>query len=132
MKVKDMSVIVIGGLNIDIIARGAKKLIHSGELTYADELHIGPGGKSRNIAQMIAALSTKENVAMIGKTSQDPYGLWKVPMESLKQAGVNTDYVRVVSFRESGKFPGIALIPVDTEGRSEIYVISGINNSFLP
>lgn len=132
MGMKDISVIVIGGLNIDIVARGAEKLVNPGELTYASELHIGPGGKSRNIAQMIASLSGKKNVAMIGKTSQDPYGLWKLPLESLKNVGVNTEYVDVVSYKETKQFPGIALIPVDTEGSSQIYVIPGINNSFLP
>lgn len=132
MGVKDISVIVIGGLNIDITARGANKLLKPGELTYAQELSIGPGGKSRNIAQMIAALSDKKNVAMIGKTTQDPYGLWKLPLDSLKDVGVNTDYVDVVSYKEAKQFPGIALIPVDTEGNSQIYVIPGINNSFIP
>lgn len=128
----ELSAIVIGGLNIDIVARGAKKLVNPGELTYAQELHIGPGGKSRNIAQMMATLSGRKNVAMIGKTSQDPYGLWKVPVDSLKNVGVNTDYVTIMSFTDAKQFPGIALIPVDTEGRSQIYVISGVNNSFLP
>jgi ribokinase len=130
--IKDISVIVIGGLNVDIVARGAEKLLKSGELTYAKELHFGPGGKSRNIAQMIAELSGKKNVAMIGKTAQDPFGLWKLPYDSLKNVGVNTDYIDIVSSKDSDQFPGIALIPVDTEGNSQIYVIPGVNNSFIP
>lgn len=132
MNKQDISMIVIGGLNTDIIATGAKKLLQSGELTYANELHIGPGGKSRNIAQMIVTLSNKKNVAMIGKTSKDPYGLWKLPVDSLNNAGVNTDYVNIVSYEESKQFPGIALIPVDTQGKNQIYVIPGINNDFSP
>lgn len=132
MDFKDVSIIVIGGLNVDITARGAQKMVKPGELTYASELSIGPGGKSRNIAQMIAVLSGKKNVAMIGKTSEDPYGLWKLPLESLKEVGVNTHFVDVVSYKESGEFPGIALIPVDTQGNSQIYLIPGINNSFIP
>lgn len=130
MGAKDISVIVIGGLNIDIVARGAHKLAEPGELTYANELHIGPGGKSRNIAQMIAVLSSSKNVAMVGRTSQDPYGLWKLPLQSLKDVGVNTDYINVASFKDSKEFPGIALIPVDTEGNAQIYLIPGVNNSF--
>ena len=132
MDFKDVSIIVIGGLNVDITARGAQKMVKPGELTYASELSIGPGGKSRNIAQMIAVLSGEKNVAMIGKTSEDPYGLWKLPLESLKEVGVNTHFVDVVSYKESGQFPGIALIPVDTQGNSQIYLIPGINNSFIP
>lgn len=127
----NVSTIVIGGLNTDIIAKGATKLLQPGELTYAKELQISPGGKSRNIAQMIAVLSSQKTVAMIGKTSQDPYGLWKEPVESLQHAGVNTDYIVITSFEETKQFPGIALIPVDTEGRNQIYVIPGINNEFF-
>ena len=132
MGMKDISVIVIGGLNVDIVARGAQKMVHPGELTYASEMSIGPGGKSRNIAQMIAVLSPSKNVAMIGKTSEDPYGFWKLPMDSLRQVGVNTDYVDVVSYKDTKLFPGIAIIPVDTDGNSQIYLIPGVNNSFSP
>lgn len=132
MNNQDLSVIVIGGLNTDIVATGVTKLIGPGELTYGDKLYIGPGGKSRNIAQMIATLSEEENVAMIGKTSQDPYGLWKVPIDSLHAAKVNTQYISVTSYQECKELPGIALIPVDKQGENQIYVIPGINNSFSP
>lgn len=127
-----LSVIVVGGLNTDIVAIGARKLLKAGEHTYASELKIGAGGKSRNMAQMIATLIGKDKVGMIGKTSKDPYGLWKLPIETLKKAKVNTDFVNITSFKESGQFPGIALIPVDTEGRNQIYVLPGITNSFSP
>ena len=127
-----LSIIVIGGLNTDIVAIGAKKLLKAGEHTYASELRIGAGGESRNMAQMIATLVGKDKVAMVGKTSKDPYGFWKVPLVALKQAKVNTEYVKIASFKESNQFPGIALIPVDTEGRNQIYVLPGITNSFLP
>lgn len=68
----NLSVIAIGGLNTDIVALGAKKILRPGEDTYADRLHIGPGGKSRNIAQMSAILSERRNITMVGKTSKDP------------------------------------------------------------
>lgn len=42
----------IGGLNTDIIATGVSTLLQSGELTRSGKLVIGPGGKSRNMAQM--------------------------------------------------------------------------------
>jgi len=127
-----ITIIVIGGLNTDIVALGAKKLLASGELTYVEKLHIGPGGKSRNIAQMIAALSNRKNVAMIGKTTNDPYGLWRLPLDSLKTSGVNTEYISIDSYEKTKIFPGIALIPVDTKGRNQIYVFPGINDQFSP
>ena len=126
----DISIIVIGALNTDIVAHGANKIIGPGEHTYARELKIGPGVKSRNIAQMIATLMTKKTVAMIGKTSKDPYGLWKIPLEALQKSGVNTEYVDVLPFELTNKFPGVALIAVDNEGRNQIYVLPGITDDF--
>lgn len=128
----NLSIIVIGGLNTDIVALGAKKLLLAGEHTYAEKLHIGPGGKSRNIAQMIAALQDNKRVAMVGKTSKDPFGFWKFPVEALQKSGVNTEFIEILPFEETKQFPGIALIPVDKEGKNQIYVIPGITNDFLP
>jgi len=63
---------------------------------------IVPGGKARNMAQMAAAYLGPGQVAMIGRTSQDPYGLWKVPFRSLSEVGVNTKYIKIMSFRDAG------------------------------
>jgi ribokinase len=121
-------VIVPGGLNVDIVGLGVNKIIGAGELTLGGELRIGPGGKARNMAQMAAAFLGTGKVAMIGRTSQDPFGLWKVPMQSLDEAGVNTRYIKILSFEEAGRrFPGVALIPVDKEGKNQIYVLPGTN-----
>ncbi|MFO7981125.1 MAG: ribokinase [Candidatus Aminicenantes bacterium] len=126
-------IIVPGGLNTDIIGLGVKKIIGQGELTLGGRLKIGPGGKARNMAQMAASYLGKGKVAMIGKTSQDPYGLWKIPLNSLRKAGVDTTYVKVLSFEESGqKFPGVALIPVNKKGENQIYVLPGANADFTP
>jgi len=124
------SVIVVGGLHTDIIAHGVKKILQPGELTLGKELKIGPGGKSRNIAQMIATLTDNKTVAMIGKTSMDPFRLWEPPVTALKKAGVNTDFVQLIPFAKAKKFPAIALIPVDTQGNNQIYVLPGINEDF--
>lgn len=127
---KNTSVIVVGGLHTDIIAQGVKKILGSGELTLGKELTIGPGGKSRNIAQMIATLTNDKTVAMVGKTSMDPFGLWELPVTALKNAGVNTDFIQILSFEKTKKFPAVALIPVDIHGNNQIYVLPGINEDF--
>lgn len=125
---KNHLVIVPGGLNVDIIGLGVDKIIGAGELTLGGKLKIGPGGKARNMAQMAAAFLGTGKVAMIGRTSMDPFGLWKVPLQSLSDAGVNTRYIKILSFEEARrKFPGVALIPVDKEGKNQIYVLPGIN-----
>lgn len=122
-----IKIIVPGGLNTDVIASKVSKLAASGEVV-GEELKIGPGGKSRNIAQMIAALTGKDTVAMLGKTTKDPFGLWKVPYDALVTAGVNVEHVEVSEF--TGIFPGVALISVDKQGNNQIYVLPGINNTF--
>ncbi len=131
MKKNAPSIIVVGGLNTDIIAAGVNRLLGPGELTYGNELKIAPGGKSRNLAQMISMLNSPGKVAMVGRTSRDDFNLWKVPYQALVDHGVNVDYIKVLDFKETNKFPGIALIPVDeSEGQNQIYVLSGINNDF--
>ena len=126
-----IKVIVPGGLNTDIIGLGVERLLGQGELTLGGTLRIGPGGKARNMAQMAAAYLGKNQVAMIGRTAQDPLGLWKIPLESLRRAGVNTAFVKKLSASQAGgKYPGIALIPVDKNGKNQIYVLPGINRDF--
>jgi len=102
---------------------GVDRLLSPGELTL--------GGKSRNMAQMTAAFLGKNKVAMIGRTSKDPLGLWEFPLQSLIDSGVDTTYVKILSFDDSGhKYPGIALIPIDKNGKNEIYVLPGVNEDF--
>ncbi len=124
-------VVVPGGLNTDIIGLGVDRLLGAGELTLGGELKIGPGGKARNMAQMAASYLGKGKVAMMGRSSRDPFGLWKSPLMSLQKAGVDISFVKILEFDEAGqKFPGIAIIPVDKSGKNQIYVLPGVNADF--
>jgi len=128
---EDHLIIVPGGLNTDIVGLGVEKLLAPGELTLGGKLKIGPGGKARNMAQMAAAYLGAGTVAMIGRSSKDPFGLWKIPMQSLNDAGVDTTFIKILSFEDAGQeYPGIALIPVDEKGRNQIYVLPGVNEDF--
>jgi ribokinase len=130
---EDLQIIVPGGLNTDLIGLGVERLLGPGELTLGGTFHVGPGGKARNMAQMAAVWLGAGKVAMIGKTVRDPFGLWKVPLDALHEAGVDIGSVQILDFEESGrKFPGIALIPVDASGKNQIYCIPGINSDFGP
>jgi ribokinase len=122
--------IVIGSLNTDLVATGIKKFPKPGEHVYGKELLIGAGGKSRNIADMIAHLVPTDSVAMVGRTVRDPYSLWKAPLDALAKVGVNTDYVTILDYAEVNKLPGIALIPVDEQGNNQIFVLPGISDDF--
>jgi len=125
-----MKTIVIGSLNTDLVAVGIKHFPKPGEHVYGKELKIGPGGKSRNIADMIAHLAPVNTVAMIGRTVNDPYGLWRQPLDALEEAGVDTNHVHVVDYEEAKKLPGIALIPVDEDGNNQIFVLPGVSDDF--
>lgn len=125
-----MKTIVIGSLNTDLVATGIKQFPKPGEHVYGKELLIGAGGKSRNIADMIAHLAPANSVAMVGRTVRDPYGLWKAPIDALTKVGVNTDYVTTLDYADVQKLPGIALIPVDENGNNQIFVLPGISNDF--
>jgi len=124
------SLIVIGSLNADIVASGLERFPHPGEHVYGKDLAIGPGGKSRNIADMAARLMEPDTVAMLGRTAKDVYGFWKIPMEALQKSGVNTDFV--VLDETTNKLPAIALIAVDQSGNNQIIVLPGASNDFSP
>lgn len=122
--------IVIGLLNTDLVATGIKQFPKPGEHVYGKELLIGPGGKSRNIADMIAHLAEANSVAMVSRTVRDPYGLWKPPVDALAKSGVNTDYVVTADYADVKKLPSIALIPVDLKGNNQIFVLPGVGDDF--
>ena len=124
---EQLSVVVVGGIATDIFGLGFERLPGVGELSYGGSLHFGAGGKSRNLAHMIAALLGRDRVAMIGRTSKDPFSLWRIPMDALEEVGVNCQFIKVLSFEQTGKFPTVALIPVDKTGNNQIYVLPGIN-----
>ncbi len=132
MSGQGIDLIVVGNMNTDIVALGVDRLLSAGELTHSGRLLIGPGGKSCNIARMAAALMGPGKVAMVGKTARDPYGLWKVPVDALEAAGVDTGFVKVEDFDTAGVYPGIALIPVNGRGENQIYSVPGIGESFGP
>lgn len=122
--------IVIGEMNTDIVVTGLPHFPKAGELVNGEELFIGPGGKSRNIAAMAGTLMPAGSVAMVSKTSKDKYGLWQEPLESLKRAGVNTEFVEVVPEDKTSELPGFALILVDADGNNQIIGAPGITRSF--
>jgi ribokinase len=129
--VDKVKAVVIGGLNTDIVALGIKDFPAPGGYVLADKMHIGPGGKSRNIADMLAHLLPPQSVAMAGRTTKDPYDLWKLPVEALKKSAVNTDYIYIDEF--NGKdMPGLCLIPVTKEGKNQIFFAPGIRYKFSP
>ena len=124
--------IVAGSMNTDIVALGVDRLLCPGEQTRSGRLLIGPGGKACNMARMAAALLGPGTVAILGKTTRDPYGLWKVPVNALEKAGVETRYVKIEEYSADGEYPGVALIAVDGRGEHQIYSVPGISATIEP
>jgi len=121
--------IVVGGLHTDIFFQNSRELVAADRATIADTIRIAGGGKSVNIARMMATLLPSETVAMVGRTTHDPFGLWKPPLDSLEEASVITRYIKVSPFQ--GMFPGIAILQVDTNGNNASCLCQGIDNEFL-
>ncbi|NLX59266.1 MAG: hypothetical protein GXY74_09290 [Phycisphaerae bacterium] len=67
----DILAIVPGGSNTDLILSGART-VAPGELSSGGRFAIGPGGKSRNVAQMMAAYLGPGRVAFLGRTLAPP------------------------------------------------------------
>jgi len=111
-------ILVAGSINMDIVAKSAH-LPRPGETVFGEELHYIPGGKGSN--QAVAASRLAENVHLIGKLGQDPFG--KSLTAFLKEEQLNLEYL----FYSETHRTGVALINVDQQSQNSITVISGSN-----
>jgi len=127
---KKIKLIVPGWLNTDIVWIWVSQIVWKWELAMWWVCKIWPWWKSRNIAAMSSLLLWDWAVAMIWKTSRDEFWLWKKPVDALKKAWVNIDFIKILDFEETWKMPWIALIPVDKDWNNQIYSIPWINEDF--
>ncbi|HVA10847.1 MAG TPA: PfkB family carbohydrate kinase [Candidatus Dormibacteraeota bacterium] len=126
----DISLIVIGALNTDIICDGLDQFPRPNDPVYGGKLVIGPGGKPGNIASMAGWLAQAGSVGMISKTVEDVHGLWQHPVAGLKKAGVNTEFVKVLKSTETQRQPSVALVAVDKQGNNMCFIMPGISQDF--
>src|SRR3954454_7260686 len=95
-------VVVIGSLNMDLVAR-CEHLPLRGQTVFGGDFFTAPGGKGAN--QAVAAARLGARVAMAGYVGSDQFG--RDLIAALGDAGVNTDSVGVVD-----RPTGTALITV--------------------
>jgi len=116
-------VIVIGSINMDIVASAARhpKL---GETVHGSSLRFVPGGKGAN--QAVAAARAGAETVLIGSVGDDRFAGQLTSF--LEGAGVRISAVRVVP----GATTGAALIIVDGQGENSIVVVSGANANLDP
>jgi ribokinase len=111
-------VVVVGSINMDLVARVAR-LPRAGEtVAGTDLLHI-PGGKGANQAVAVARLGGRSS--LLGRVGDDGFGAALV--EALAGAGVDIGAVTVTPRTSSG----VALIGVDDAGQNAITIIAGAN-----
>jgi ribokinase len=116
------NIIVIGSLNMDIIAVVSRLPIPGETLTglrYLNE----PGGKGAN--QAYAAAKLGGDVAMLGRVGADDHGTRM--RANLAEVGCNIAAVRVLDGSS-----GVAVIFVGQSGQNSIVVVPGANQHYLP
>ncbi|HUB44920.1 MAG TPA: ribokinase [Acetobacteraceae bacterium] len=110
-------VLVIGSLNMDLVAR-CEQLPQRGQTIVGSDFFTAPGGKGAN--QAVAAARLGACVRMAGCVGRDAFGTSLV--SGLGQAGIRTEDVAAVDCPT-----GTALITIDAAGANTIVVISGAN-----
>lgn len=111
---------VYGSINLDIVS----KMDHfpaAGETVLTPEAIPSPGGKGAN--QAVAAARAGGSVYMVGAVGAD--GLSGIPLESFRDAGVDTRGVAVLPNASTA----IATVMVDAAGENRIVVASNANGN---
>lgn len=117
-----MRLIVVGSVNLDLVAR-AERLPRPGETVTGATFSRIPGGKGAN--QAVAAARLGAEVELIACIGDDEHA--ELALAELKEAGVNIDRLK----RVQGP-TGVALITVDASGENEIVVAPGANLQLRP
>ncbi len=113
-----MSVIVLGSINIDLVAT-APRLPLPGETLLGHDFFKASGGKGANQAVALARLGIPTQ--MVGRVGADSFGTELI--NSLQAAGVQTENI----FIDEKVSSGVAIITVDDIGENQIIVIPGAN-----
>jgi len=113
-------VIVVGSVNIDLVAR-VPHLPHPGETVTGGSYERHHGGKGGN--QAVAAARLRRPTLFIGAAGDDPF-------EAEARRALSSERVDVSMLASlPGLATGIALILVDATGENEIAVVPGANGA---
>ncbi len=123
MTASSNSVVVLGSLNMDIIA-SVERLPGAGETIAAKGLIRRFGGKGAN--QALAARKQGGAVTMIGCVGEDADGA--AYRARFEKAGIDMQHVRAVKTQPTGT----AVIAVDARAENQIIVAAGANGAVSP
>jgi ribokinase len=118
---KNISVAIIGSINLDIVA-SVKAFPQPGETVTNAVVHRFPGGKGAN--QALAAHRLGAKVYMVGRVGDDP--LADEALHTLREEGVDLSYCE--SLKDTST--GLAMIVVTEAGENQIVVAPGANAVF--
>lgn len=118
---KNISIAIIGSINLDIVAR-VSEFPQPGETVTNAVVSRFPGGKGAN--QALAANRLGASVYMVGRVGDDPVA--EEALRTLRLEGVNLDYCKPLA----GHSTGLAMIVVDDKGENQIVVAPGANAAF--
>src|ERR1700689_2623307 len=115
-------IVVVGSINLDLVAAGERVPL-PGETLTGRTFSTFHGGKGANQAVGVARLGYP--VSMVGKIGDDSFG--SALKSALRKDGV--DVKGVGSVKGSS---GVALINTGDDGQNNIVVVPGANGKFLP
>jgi len=118
---KDISIAVIGSINLDIVA-SVKNFPRPGETITNATVSRFPGGKGAN--QALAAHRLGASVFMVGRVGDDPVA--SEALQNLSAQGVDLSYCKPLK----GQSTGLAMIVVTESGENQIVVAPGANAVF--
>jgi len=116
------SIVVVGSINIDLVARAARIPL-AGETVPSSDFQMHPGGKGAN--QAVAAARLGYPVKMIGRVGSDAFA--ESLRAQLAESGVDASRVRT-----SPGPSGVAVIAVAPNGENAIVVTPGANAQVSP
>ncbi len=111
-------VIVVGSLNMDIVAR-TERLPARGETVPGMSLHYYPGGKGAN--QAVASAKAGAPAMLVGAVGGDDFG--NTLRNVLREQSVDISHIETIAEASSGT----AIIVVDDRGENTIVVVPGAN-----
>ena len=118
---KDISIAVIGSINLDIVAT-VKNFPQPGETVTNAVVKRFPGGKGAN--QALAAHRLGAMVFMVGRVGKDPAA--DEALRTLRTEGVDLSYCKPLGDYSTG----LAMIVVSADGENQIVVAPGANAAF--
>ena len=122
MSVRAVPVIVVGSVNIDLVAAGGR-MPRPGETVSMERFAEAQGGKGGNQASVAAALGAR--VHFVGAVGSDHWG--DAARADLAGRGIDVSALATVEGAT-----GVAIILVDDDGENSIAIVPGANAAVSP